>query len=92
MTPASGFICVFIYLEALSGTHSEDQAGLELRDLRASASLVLELKHAPPCPVTLALLQNPGCMYKVPTSGSARSLPHCCFVCVRFNTNDSAQS
>ena len=60
MTPASGFICVFIYLEALSGTHSEDQAGLELRDLRASASLVLELKHAPPCPVSLGLLKTFG--------------------------------
>jgi hypothetical protein len=35
---------VFLYSPGCSGTHSVDQAGLELRNLPASASLVLGLK------------------------------------------------
>jgi hypothetical protein len=44
-----GFVFVFrdrvsLYGPGYSGTHSVDQAGLELRNLPASASQVLELK------------------------------------------------
>jgi hypothetical protein len=45
------FVCLFVFRDRLSlyspgcpGTHSVDQAGLELRNLPASASQVLGLK------------------------------------------------
>jgi hypothetical protein len=47
---------VSLYSPACPGTHSVDQAGLELRNLPASASQVLELK--PPMPGYINILRN----------------------------------
>jgi hypothetical protein len=56
------FVCLFgwlvwfsqdrvsLYSPGCLGTHFVDQAGLELRNLFASASQVLGLKHVPPLP------------------------------------------
>jgi hypothetical protein len=56
------FVCLFVfhdraslYTSSCPGTRSVDQAGLELRDLRASVSLVMRLEV---CTTTANLKEN----------------------------------
>jgi hypothetical protein len=46
----TGFLCVALAVLELTNPNSVDQVGLELRNLPASASRVLGLRHAPPLP------------------------------------------
>jgi hypothetical protein len=57
-------VCVCVFWDRVSlcspgcpGTHSVDQAGLELRNLPASASRVLGLTHAPPRPAKISIFK-----------------------------------
>jgi hypothetical protein len=57
------------------GTHSVDQAGLELRNPPASASQVLGLKHAPPRPAVPDSLR-PVCKRQILCSGWSLTGPY----------------
>jgi hypothetical protein len=65
------------------GTHSVDQAGLELRNLPASASRVLGLKACATTPRSLLLLQRTNSQFPLPTYGgshlSVTTAPFCDF-------------
>ena len=61
-------VCVCVFRDSLSlyspgcpGTHFVDQAGLELRDLSASASQVLGLKACATTPGCKTVLRNTDC-------------------------------
>jgi hypothetical protein len=59
------FVCLFVFRDRVSlcspgcpGTHSVDQAGLELRNLPASASQVLGLKACATMPGSFRILKK----------------------------------
>jgi hypothetical protein len=54
---------VSLYSPGCPGTHSVDQAGLELRNPPASASQVLGLRRVPPHPATHKFLKGGECRY-----------------------------